>query len=223
MPARANRAWTRAPNALRRLMSLAAAASAFVILGLALLPQTASAEATFELGLSGPGIFNPQCPPDDPHCPRIPFEWKGTVTLVTSSSADGTYTRDTFLFLDIDSNLLDATSNGLGFVGGQPNEDAPASVTLFDGRVTSFDFYYDAPFELALFGGLTASYVASGAPQGPDIQATAVLADIPEPETLSLMFAGLLLTSVVRRSRTRCDALGQPRRAGWVRTTVEVS
>jgi hypothetical protein len=169
-------------------------------MGLALLPQKASAEATFELSLAGPGLFDPSCPPHDEYCISEPFEWRGTVTLVTSSSADGTYTGASFLFLDLHSNLFSAASYGLGFVGGEPNWDAPASVTLSNGRVTSFEFFYDAPYERSTFGGLSGSYYANvDLPGGSEVQATAILTNVPEPEIVSLMLAGLLLTSLRRR------------------------
>ena len=118
-----------------------------------------------------------------------------------------------FLFLDVNSNLFVATSNGLGFINGEPSDVVPASVTLLNGQVTSFDFYYDAPFELAIFGGLHATYEAHADRTGTHIQATAVLASVPEPATLSLMLAGLLLTRVVQRSRKRRNSAAPWRRA----------
>jgi hypothetical protein len=80
---------------------------------------------------------------------------------VTSSSADGTYRGESFLHLDVHTNLFSATSNGLSFVNGEPNEDAPASVTISNGKVTSFGFEFYDPPEEATFGALNASYSAT--------------------------------------------------------------
>jgi hypothetical protein len=191
---------------LMRRLWLAVSSASLVFMGLALLPQEASAEATFELSLAGPGIF-----PCSPPCQSEKFEWKGTVTLVTSSSADGTYTGESFLHLDVHTNLFSATSNGLGFVGGTPNADAPAFVTLSNGRVTSFDFYYDDQYELSIFSGLSGFYhELSDLPPGSAADATAILTNVPEPEIVPLMLAGLFLTALVRRSRK--SARGTPHR-----------
>ena len=86
---------------MRRLLSIAVSSSALVFMGLASLPHDASAEATFKLSLAGPAIRPCSTP-----CQSEEFEWKGTVTLVTSSSADGTYRGESFLHLDVHTNLF---------------------------------------------------------------------------------------------------------------------
>ena len=187
---------------LMRRLWLAVSSASLVFMGLASLPQKASAEATFKLSLAGPGIF-----PCSPPCQSEEFEWKGTVTLVTSSSADGTYRGESFLHLDVHTNLFSATSNGLSFVNGEPNEDAPASVTISNGKVTSFGFEFYDPPEEATFGALNASYSAT--PDHADHAfATRVLTNIPipEPEIVSLILAGLLVTGLVGRSRKSAHA-----------------
>jgi len=190
---------------MRRLLSIAASSSALVFMGLASLPHDASAEATFKLSLAGPAIRPCSTP-----CQSEEFEWRGIVTLVTSSGADGTYEGPRSLFLSVDSNLFSQTSNGVIYVNGDPYPDIFASATILNGQVTSFDFYFndgaDLVFEEVIFGGLEATYELTGLHQGGDTFASAILVNIPEPEIVSLMLAGLLLTGLVRRSRKSAHA-----------------
>ena len=195
---------------MRRLLPLAVSSAALVFMGLASLPSDASAEATFQLGLSGPGTVIPSGFECSPICKPKSFWWSGPVTLVTSSDADGVYSGPgSFISLSIQTNLLSVTSPGLNFaVGdGTPTEGSFASVTIANGQVTSFGFIYvllgEPDFEEVVeFGGLAATYSQSGGHHGPIIEASAVLTNVPEPETLSLMLAGLVAGLAVR-SRTR--------------------
>lgn len=190
---------------MRRLLSVLISYSAFLFMALA--PQSASALSTFTLAFSGPGLYIPPgftCSPPyplPPGCEPSTIWWQGTAILVTTGDADGTYTGDSFVSIAIDSNLFSATSPGLGFDNGVPNALMPASVTLTNGVVTSFNVIFnDQPnFQIATFAGMQAGYFFGGAHHGPEVSAGAVVFNVPEPETYSLMLAGLLLTSLVRR------------------------
>jgi len=194
---------------MRRLLSLAVSAGFLVFMGLASLPQNASALETFVLNFSGPGTYTPpgfECEiPGSPACDPQPIEWVGTVTLVTTGAADGVYSGDSFVSLSIVSNLFSAESPGLNMDTYHPILSF-ASVTLLNGQVTGFEFFSGHPpifnmVENVAFGGMGASYYQCCAHHGPEIQATAILTNIPEPEIVSLMLAGLLLTGLARRSR----------------------
>ena len=184
---------------LTRLWSLAVSSSALVFMGLASLPQNASALATFELAISGPGLaLSPGffcSPPIGPDCQPMPFRWHGTVTLVTTGVADGIYTGDSFVSLSIVSNVFSAQTPGLNMVFYQAIPGYFASVTLLNRRVAGFEFAStDPPFpdveEDVIFSGMGASYFACCGHHGGEIDATAVLTNIPEPEIVSLMLAG---------------------------------
>ena len=181
---------------MRRLFSLVIC-SGFVVLTV-LAPQRVSAQATNELAIFGPAE---SCPLDNPPCENV--MWTGTVTIVTSSGANGVYSGASFLSLLVDSSLFSATSDGLNFDNGVPVPGDFASVTLSNGWITSFDFTYanQPNFELAVFQGLSGHYSRSGAPDGLTISAFTIITNIPEPEVFSLMLAGLLLTSVVQGTR----------------------
>jgi len=200
---------------LTRLWSLAVSSSALVFMGLASLPQNASALATFELAISGPGLAPPPgffcSPPIGPDCQPMPFRWHGTVTLVTTGVADGIYTGASFVSLSIVSNVFSAQTPGLNMVFYQAIPGYFASVTLLNRRVAGFEFAStDPPFpdveEDVIFSGMGASYFACCGHHGGEIDATAVLTNIPEPEIVSLMLAGLLLASLMRRSRKSAHA-----------------
>jgi hypothetical protein len=194
---------------MRRLSSLAASSAALVFMGLASLPQDASALATFELAFSGPGLALPPgffcSPPIGPDCQPEHFRWHGTATLVTTGVADGIYIGDSFVSLSIVSNVFSAETPGLNMVFYQAIPGYFASVTLLNGRVTGFEFASTDPpvpdvVENVIFSGMGASYFECCGHHGGEIDATAVLTNIPEPEIVSLMLAGLLLTSLMRRS-----------------------
>ena len=194
--------------AVRGYVAVVTAAVVFIVL--ASLPQNASALATFDLAFSGPGLYTPsgfECSPPDPppFCKTTAFWWHGTATLVATGRADGVYSGDSFVSLSIVSNLFSAESPGLNMNTYLPVPGSFASVTLLNGLVTGFEFFSQDPpipdmVEDVRFSGMGASYSQCCAHHGPDIDATAILTNIPEPEIVSLMLAGLLLTSLMRRS-----------------------
>jgi hypothetical protein len=131
------------------------------------------------------------------------------VTLVTSGDADGIYSGPgSFLSISVDTNWFSVTTPGVNLLAGRPVDFS--SATVANGKVTSLYFWVMDDVENAQFGGLDASYVVSGAHHGGYLSVNAVLNNVPEPETLSLMVAGLLLTGLVRRSRK--SARGTPHR-----------
>ena len=173
------------------------------------LPASASADASFELSLAGSGIYQPRffpsCPDDNPNCDPVPIDWTGTVTIVTSSSADGIYTGPGFVSISIYSNLIDFMLPGVSLV---EDIESPAFVTLSNGQVTSVDFHWGNnhlpdPQGQDIFGihGLSAGYFRCCFHHGDAVDVSGVLTNIPEPETICLMLAGLAMTSLVLRHR----------------------
>jgi hypothetical protein len=177
---------------------------------LALSPQSAHANATFELGLSGHGTQAPSsfpaCPDENPFCEPLPVEWTGLVTVVTSGSADGTYTGADFVSITLDSNWFAFSVPGVSVVNSLPS---PAFVTLSNGQVSSIDFDLVHDFgdvdtvERISFDGLSVSYFRCCAHHGDTVSVTGVLTNIPEPDTFSLLLAGLALSAVAQRARSR--------------------
>ncbi len=198
---------------MRCLSSLFAYVSTVVVAVLAAFPQSATAQATFELAFSGPGTYTPNgffCATSglgSPECAPQPIQWVGTVTLVLADDADGAYAGDSFISLAIQSNLFNATSPGLNLNEYNPVPGDLATVVLSNGQVTAFEFFSiytpSGGDEGVLFTGMEAFYGVCCGVSGPWIEAHAVVTNaavtnIPEPEIVSLMLAGLLVGLVKR-------------------------
>ncbi len=180
---------------------LVVSSAALVFLGLALLPQKASAEATFELSLAGPGVFNPGCPPHDEHCISEPFEWRSIGRAVDVKLRGRNIHRGKLPLPGFRVEPFFGDIQRSRFRQWRAERGRACLGHSVERKSDIFEFFYDAPFERSTFGGLSGSYYANvDLPFGPVIQATAILTNVPEPEIVSLMLAGLLLTSLVRRS-----------------------
>jgi hypothetical protein len=141
---------------------------------LALFTGTAGAVETFNLDISGTGVIHASWagtgPTDPPVQVAVPFNWSGTVTVVTSSGADGTY----------------AGADVLSFSGqGRINDEPPVFVPIpppprppfgdFAGAsLFTFDntwFLPIAPFisppVVTVANGVVTSIGAAGSPPGP--------------------------------------------------------
>jgi hypothetical protein len=175
---------------------------------LLVLPCAAFSQSTFVLGLQGQGTFQPNgfptCPVDNPFCTPVPVTWSGTLTVVTSSDADGTYLGGAGLAsIDLESNLVDSFSAGFNWDNGGPTF-LPASVTISAGAVSSISY-----FDNSLVGatqrlgidGLVARYSFDDAHHGPRVFAVGIVGAVPEPSTYALMAAGLFAGAGLSRRR----------------------
>jgi len=174
-----------------------------------LLPSAgaAFAQETFLLGLNGSGLhfrLPGECAPQQDCGPPVHVPWFGTVTIVTTSDANGVYTGGSLLGLDFVTNRakfnLDAIRSSSGFFG------EPYSVTLADHQVVSVDFAIHltpgsgvlAPTVLT-FSGLSGGYLESVSHSVGSTFYSGTLVPIPEPQSWALLLAGLAATGFLRQ------------------------
>jgi PEP-CTERM motif len=159
--------------------------------------QAAQANATFVLDLTGQGIHwksGWECivctDPNDPRLQPDRFAWRGVLTVVTTSDADGIYTGDSILSLSLDSNLEDF------------ERPWAASATVEDGLIISLNVYDEnSPVKLQI-ADMSATYDQPDLHHYGRTQATGIVTNVPEPSTWSLMaVGGGLLTWMTRRRR----------------------
>lgn len=170
------------------------------------------ASSTFTLEIRGAGEYGEygMIPRTDTD-PLWPVGWFGSLTVETSSRADGVYTGanllsidyrsnygDTFIFHAGDGETTEDTMMGTLTYGMEPG----ASVTISGGRITSVDFHYLAEWPGTSFpGGLLASGsdISMGGqfqwnPHYIDAELVGTVTDVPEPANAALLLAALLLT-----------------------------
>jgi PEP-CTERM motif len=165
--------------------------------------QGALAQSSFTLSLDGTALRQEDgtlCYPGSPSLPYPacmspqPVDWKGTVSIITSSFADGVYKGTDLLSLTLISNLVGFTLDSIP--GPYPGGTAPM-VTLSGGEVASIDFYPgESPFKFT-FNGLGASYfVENGSCHHCGLTIAngtlSPVSAVPEPTTYALMLLGLV-------------------------------
>jgi len=183
----------------------------------------AHAQSEFDFAYNGTmttfcSVGGRPCSPDfppDPGMPRLD-PWAGTISFITSSSANGVYTcRD--CGGDGDLNIvLDGTPWPSWFFIPRPGEAfLPLTLTLLDGAAVSLR----GPFKLDPFG----TYNIGGAPPflsfGSQVRAAeiaidrfgiATLTPIPEPEAWALMLVGLASIGALTRKCRATHARDTP-------------
>jgi len=193
----------------RNLLAATAAALAMISAG-------AQASSTFNLEIRGAGEYGEYGMTPQPNGdPLWPVYWYGSLTVETSSRADGVYTGTDLLSIDYQSNY-GSTFSYLAGDGETTDPDtgltqgmAPgASVTISGGRITSVDFHYLAEWPgTGLFDGLQAS--GSSISMGgeftynshyTDAELSGTVTDVPEPASAALLLAGLLITGTRLRA-----------------------
>jgi hypothetical protein len=184
---------------------------------LACLTQGALANASFVLSLRGTGLHFPApggfcdvCPPPEE------FSWTGTVTVVTSSGADGIYTGNEVSSVSVVSQ---AQYGSFNYTLNSPwniwSLDVPfihssePTVEVRDGVVRSLDLTWEwDPSHMLVeqtlwFDRLSAYLSITGWNHGGEIFAQGSLTPIPEPGAYALMLAGIGLVGFAARGRRR--------------------
>jgi len=98
-------------------------AFAVVLVAALTLAKSASAQSTFELGLSGSGthIFDAyECPNLVCDPPVAIVAWSGTVVVKVGTQADGIYTGSDLMEVALASNLTALSTDGFGTGGFGP-------------------------------------------------------------------------------------------------------
>ncbi|MGH8796491.1 MAG: PEP-CTERM sorting domain-containing protein [Caldimonas sp.] len=161
--------------------------------------------ATFDFNLEGTSttLWNPYAHPecltgDAPGCrePHV-VPWIGSMHVQTDSFADGTYFGAHLLSFGFTSNLFAYPD--------LPGWSHPPTITLFSGKVASVSLHGDGDNSFFDIRGFDASF-QQGEPHADFITATGTLAPVPEPDTGTLLLAGLALVGIVARRR-RSSAL----------------
>lgn len=170
----------------------------------------ASAPARFDLAISsGQGWYYTFSPNQNP---AWVTNWSGGLEVVTSSSADGTYSGEDLQLVDYHSNYDSfiytagsAPLTGGGFNGPITEGMAPgASVTILDGKVVSLDFTYDtATGGYQTFSGLSLQdFNSAGIHYADTWSLQAVMTPVPEPTSGKTLLIGLAaLAGAVRIKR----------------------
>lgn len=195
----------------RNLLAATAAALAMISAG-------AQASSTFNLEIRGAGEYGEYGMTPQPNGdPLWPVYWYGSLTVETSSRADGVYTGADLLSIDYSSNYgntflfhagdgltTEDTDMGQQTYGMEPG----ASVTIAGGRIVSVDFHYQAEWPgMGSFDGLqsTGSAITMGGqfqwnPHYTDAELSGTVTNVPEPAGAVLLLAGLLVTGTKLRA-----------------------
>jgi hypothetical protein len=170
--------------------------------------QGSFADATFTLYVLGSATHSPDswecitCDPGDPKLQPSTSQWKGTVTVVTSSGADGIYTGSDVQLVSFVSNLgTFSTPSGGSYFSAVP------TVIVTDGSIESLTASWSLAFfdrVVAVgFSGQSAWYNDPGGHHYGPTTATGLLlpTPVPEPGAYALLLAGLGVVAGAGRRR----------------------
>ena len=168
------------------------------LLVLACAAGLARADETYVLQLSGRGThrFDAwECPMQVCTIGGTSFSWEGTVVVVVSSDASGTFAPPDFVSMTLDWTAPYVFAFPRAVSGIFP---AP-TVTVVDGRVTSIDvLWQNGTPETLSFSGLSVFFNKPPTHHSGPTSASAFLTQVPEPQTgvlLAIGLAGLLIAS----------------------------
>jgi hypothetical protein len=191
---------------LRQIVSIALLAASGI----------ANAQSEFDFSYSGqlttfvscPGAPNGLCPGADPDG-GIRTPWNGTLSFITSSSADGVYSCLTFgcsgdgqLTIVLDGVIWPNWGPPL------PNVQNPLALTLLNGSLVSLagNFSEGASLSSGAYGtdgsALSFNLFRLGAPAFVQF-ANGTLTPAPEPETWAMLLIGMAATGAMTRRRVR--------------------
>jgi hypothetical protein len=183
---------------------LAVAAAAFA------LGSASASAATFTLNLSGTGFetVSTECGPGLPDCmPAV--AWFGTLTVETTSAADGTYSGLDVPLVALDTNLYTFSLD----TAADTSCCDLISVTLAHGTPVAFGIAYNpTPFENFTVDGLHATFLVETNGRGgvfPSSGGDATVFEVPEPASPVMLLAGLAVAAVGLRFRGGSASAGR--------------
>jgi hypothetical protein len=172
----------------------------------------ANAVASFEFSFSGTLVHildawecpNTICPGYPGPPPPVVSDWSGSITVVTSSGADGSYTGEEVLSIFQDSGL--ALHSAIHFASLGPTATISNGALTLTGGGTAFVDYFPAPVEYAFYGDHFTYEQPAIHHYGPT-SGYATLTPIPEPGIHALMLVGLAAVGAVSVKKRRSAAV----------------
>lgn len=161
-----------------------------------------NADETFQFGVTGSVVhwvnwWECECFMDP-----VTLPWNGSMTVTTTSAADGVYTGDELIDLTLNTSRASFSVDGHGV--GYSIASASLFVTLAGGEVVAIDgsvTYGTGPFEVVRFETDQLRYIFEGAHHVGPSEGTATYAAIPEPGAYALLLAGLTLVAGFKPAR----------------------
>lgn len=138
------------------------------------------------------------CSGGDPRLEPVTFDWIGVLTLVTADDEDGIYrwsfnpSQSDILSLSLDSNLEDF------------NRPWAVTAVVAGGQIVALDAYFENSPNKLVLADLTAFYDHPHTHHSGPTRGTAIVTNVPEPATWSLIALGL--GAVALAARRRCTA-----------------
>ena len=141
------------------------------------------------------------CGPENPDQCLHDVTWRGTFSVETAGSADGTYVGDDVLEIRLVSNFVSYDFTSFPY---SPAWQVPPSVTISGGEVTSINVQYSNdgqvryPPDYFTVDGLRVYFTTSGYHE-PFAELFGSLSSIPEPGGAAPVLAGLAILALFAR------------------------